>query len=568
MIYMILRAKNQNDIELMPYLVSKGSEDIISITKNVIPSLQKENLYQIMDNLPYGLFTAAGDNKVNYYNAAAELITGLPISQAIGKDSSEILKSDNGTYKRSQKSLDYAPNNIYIHEFDISRTDGKKIPIICTISTLRNPDGSLKQIMYVFRDIVDRKRLECDLELYEHRYQRIFDNLKDMVFVTKKDGTFKDVNQACLDLLDYGSKAELMSLESAEKIFNNPIHWKVFHEQIDRYGFIKDFEACLKKIDGTTIHCLMSGSAERISGGEIVGYEAIAKDITPRMHGLKMLKRQHRKLSLLNSIAIAMNATQDLDDILTVALRKLLDVLGLKSGGIFLIEKVQGKPFFSLKVQQGLLEQLGDDKCHVLLYDVALMRSLLKGTHSLKPQGAFLPFKATLLGAKNNRNAFDVICYLIKRKEEASGFISIEVPAGSNISDEDTYMLGSLGNFLGSAIENSRLLQTVQQHREELKQLTAMLFHSQEEERKRIARELHDEAGQVLTGINFTLDTVIKSIPTEMEPFRNQILFVKSQVNHTYQELRQLSHRLHPALLSDLGLETSFGILFIGYSHV
>ena len=425
MICMILRANNQKDMEMISYLLPKTSEDIISMTKSVIPSLQKENLFQIIDNLPYGLFTTDGENKVNYFNTAAELITGIPVSSAIGKDSSEILKSNNDTDQDSRDSLDYAPNNIYIQELDLRRANGEIIPIICTISTLMNPDGSLKQVMYVFRDIVDRKRLECDLKLSENRYQRIFEGLKDMIFVTNKDGTFKDVNQACLDFLNYGSKDELMSLESAEKVFNNPMHWKVFHDQLDRHGFIRDFEACFKKKDGTVIHCLMSGNAERGLGGEIVGYEAIAKDITPRMHGIKMLKLQHRKLSLLNSIAIAMNASQDLNDILTVALQNMLDVLGLKSGGIFLIEKDQGRASFSLKVQQGLLDQLADDNCHTLLHDVALMRSLLKGTPPLKPQGAFLPFKATLVGDRDNRKALGLVCYLINTKQEASGFIGL-----------------------------------------------------------------------------------------------------------------------------------------------
>jgi PAS domain S-box-containing protein len=554
MICLILRTKNKSEMGMIPAVISESSEDLICITKNVIPSLQKENLFQIINNLPYGLFTTNGENKVNYFNAAAEQITGIPISHAIGKSCQEVFKVCDSSQQCNLDPREFPPNDIYIQEFNIKRADDETIPIICTTSTLLNPDESVKQIMYVFRDIADRKRLEYDLELSENNYQRIFEGSKDMIFVTDKEGAFKDANQACLDSLEYESKGELMSLESVEQVFNNPMHWKVFHEQIDRYGSLKDFEARFTKKDGTIIHCLMSGNAVRGFGGEIVGYEAIAKDITPRMHGLQMLKRQHRKLSLLNSIAIAMNATQDLNDILMVALKKLLDVLGLKSGGIFIIEQDHNKPSFSLKVQIGLLDTLGDSNCHTLLYDVALMRSLLKGTHSLKPQGAFLPFKATLVGA-NNSNALELICYLIKRKEKASGFIGLELPKSGKISDEDNRMLGSLGNFLGSAIENSRLVQTIQQHREELRQLTGMLFHSQEEERKRIARELHDEAGQALTGINFNLETIIKSMPPEMEAFQRQIKEVQNQINHTYREMRQMSHRLHPALLSDLGLE-------------
>jgi PAS domain S-box-containing protein len=557
---MICQVENKNkqqddlkDIDDLKTIAPMVSEDIICIARNIFgSSLKEENLLAILDNLPYGLFTTDGEHKITYFNAAAELITGLPVSQALGKPCREAFNSDICANNCTLDKLNCTENNIYIREFEIKKPDGKSIPIICTTSSLTNQDGSVKQIMYVFRDILDRKRLEYDLKLSENRYQRIFEGSKDMIFVTSKEGKVKDANQACLDLLEYGSKYELMLMGSVEEVFNNAMHWRVFREQIDRHGFIKDFEACFRKKDGTNIHCLMSGNAVRGERGEIVGYEAIAKDITARMHGLRSLQRQHRKLSLLNSIAVAMNVSQDLNDILMVALKKLLDVLGLKGGGIFLID--HGKRGFSLKVQQSLLGKLGGNSCHVLLYDVALMRSLLKGNLSLKPQGTFPPFKATLVGT-NNWNALELTCYLITRKEKASGFIGLEVPQGKKIGDEDHRILGSLGNFLGSAIENSLLLQTVQQHREELQRLTARLFHSQDEDRKRIARELHDEAGQALTGINFSLETIIKSLPGELESVKGQILDIKKQINHTYQEMRRMSHRLHPAVLSDLGLE-------------
>jgi signal transduction histidine kinase len=66
---------------------------------------------------------------------------------------------------------------------------------------------------------------------------------------------------------------------------------------------------------------------------------------------------------------------------------------------------------------------------------------------------------------------------------------------------------------------------------------------------------LHDEVGQALTGINFTLETVEKIAAKEPERLKAHILEIKKQINRTYQEMRRLSHWLHPALLSDLGLE-------------
>jgi signal transduction histidine kinase len=150
----------------------------------------------------------------------------------------------------------------------------------------------------------------------------------------------------------------------------------------------------------------------------------------------------------------------------------------------------------------------------------------------------------------------EFVCFLITAKEKACGFLALDVPPERDLAaGQDFHLLGSLGNFLGGAIENTQLVQTIGRHREELKGLTARLFHSQETERRRIARELHDEVGQALTGINFTLETVEKVAAKEPERLKACILEIKKQINRTYQEMRRLSHRLHPALLSDLGLE-------------
>jgi signal transduction histidine kinase len=167
----------------------------------------------------------------------------------------------------------------------------------------------------------------------------------------------------------------------------------------------------------------------------------------------------------------------------------------------------------------------------------------------------FPPFKATLNHEAEHFSA-ELTCFLITAKEKASGFLALDVPPDKDITrGQDFHLLGSLGNFLGGAIENASLLQTIALHREELKGLTARLFHSQELERRRIARELHDEAGQALTGINFTLETIDRKLSSEHRSIKDHIVDVKRQINRTYHDMRRLSYRLHPAILSDLGLE-------------
>ena len=157
-------------------------------------------------------------------------------------------------------------------------------------------------------------------------------------------------------------------------------------------------------------------------------------------------------------------------------------------------------------------------------------------------------------------------CFLITAKKKAFGFLALELLPKKVLTDQDLHLLGSLGNFLGGAIEKTRLIRTVHDHREELKELTARLFQSQEEERRRIARELHDEAGQALTGVNFTMETIQKSLSPEQGPLNELISEVKKQLSRTYQELRLMSHKLHPSLLSDLGLEPALDSYLTGIS--
>jgi PAS domain S-box-containing protein len=515
-------------------------------------STKEEDLLRILDHLPDGLFTMDKEGRITYFNSAAERITGIPASDAIGMHCRQVFKTTTCQIGCLSKNSPQTEKNVYNREFSVTTLDGRTLSIISSITVLKDHFGNVVGGVQVFKDFSDRKQLEDDLRLSENKYRRIFEGSKDIIFITSNDGVIKDVNQAALDLLGYNSKKEFLALVSIEEAYHNPMHWAVFKKQIDRHGFVKDFEAGFRRKDGTRMHCLLSGNAIQSEGNEVVGYEGIAKDITARMDAIHDLQKHHRELSLLNAVALVMNATQDLDDILMTALKNVLEVLNLTAGGIFLID--HDIRAISLRVQKGLFEPEGTDPCQVRLQDQVLMKSLLNKNLTLEPKPSFPPFSASLIGP-GPKASVQLTCFLITAKEKASGFLALHLPHSKNLTEQDLHLLGSLVNFLGGAVDNTRLMMTIHKHREELKVLTARLFQSQELERRRIARELHDEAGQALTGINFTLETICKNLSAESESTRKLIQDVKKQVNRTYQDIRRLSYTLHPALLSDMGLE-------------
>jgi PAS domain S-box-containing protein len=524
-------------------------------------SQKEKDLHQILNNLPDGLFTMDKEGRVTYFNSAAERITGISASDALGTHCSKIFKTTTCQIGCPNSSSTQIEKNVYNRGFAVTTMDGRSLSITTSISVLKDHAGNVIGGVQVFRDVSDRKRLEDDLRLSEIKYRRIFEGSKDMIFITAKDGVIKDVNPAAVELLGYGSKKELLSLFSIEDVYHNPMHWQVFKKQIDRHGFVKDFEAGFKRKDGTRMHCLLSGNAVRNENKEIVGYEGIVKDITARMDAIRDLQKHHRELSLLNAVALVMNATQDLDDILMTALKNVLEVLNLKSGGIFLIDHETST--FELKVQQGLFEEMSTKTYQAHFHDQDLMQSLLKETLALEPRPSFPTFTVVLKDTQPGLS-IQLTCFLITAKEKASGFLALDFPSNKDLTEQDLHLLGSLGNFLGGAVENTQLLMTIHKHREELKGLTARLFQSQELERRRIARELHDEAGQALTGINFTLETIGKGLSADSDITKQLIDDVKKQINHTYQGIRRLSYTLHPALLSDLGLEPALDSYMTG----
>jgi len=82
----------------------------------------------------------------------------------------------------------------------------------------------------------------------------------------------------------------------------------------------------------------------------------------------------------------------------------------------------------------------------------------------------------------------------------------------------------------------------------------SQIIDAQENERRRISRELHDEIGQALTAIKFNLDMIDKDLPQTDSVIRGRLGEAKFLSNQTLMAMRQLSMDLRPTMLDELGL--------------
>jgi nitrate/nitrite-specific signal transduction histidine kinase len=103
-------------------------------------------------------------------------------------------------------------------------------------------------------------------------------------------------------------------------------------------------------------------------------------------------------------------------------------------------------------------------------------------------------------------------------KGKVLGFIVLEPEDLGGISMDDLKMVVGFASQAAVAIETSSFyIRTVEKYNDDLQQLSSRIISAQEEERKRISRDLHDELGQVLTATKINLDMIHAGIPPSNE---------------------------------------------------
>lgn len=159
------------------------------------------------------------------------------------------------------------------------------------------------------------------------------------------------------------------------------------------------------------------------------------------------------------------------------------------------------------------------------------------------------------------------ICVPIKNAtERVLGFFKLHRLAGkAEFTWQDAAFLESLGNTAAVAIENARLVQSLDRKNRQVKRLSEAHVRRLEEERKHIARELHDETGQVLIGLKLRLQVLSGLLSEQQEPARRELAELRSQVGDATAKLKDLAKRLRPPTLDELGFEATLRQLLAEY---
>jgi signal transduction histidine kinase len=134
---------------------------------------------------------------------------------------------------------------------------------------------------------------------------------------------------------------------------------------------------------------------------------------------------------------------------------------------------------------------------------------------------------------------------------EIIGCLTLDSRRVAAYGKQEAALAQAFATQAAAAIQNARLFEQVHSGRERLQTLSRRLVEVQESERRHIARELHDEIGQSLTGLLLTLD-MTRRLPADK--VMGNLDEAQDMANALIAQVRELSLDLRPAMLDDLGL--------------
>ncbi len=264
-------------------------------------------------------------------------------------------------------------------------------------------------------------------------------------------------------------------------------------------------------------------------------------------------EERYHELLVLSRVSAALSGLWDLDAILQVALDNVLNIMNGAVGGILILDEQTHT--LSYRVHRGLSDRFVAETQLSLGEGIAGTvaqngKAIMLEDFSADPRTAH----ADIVSDEGLKS---LICVPLRAKDKVLGVINVTSKMSHVFTTNDMHLLHSIGDQLGVAIEQARLNERLRRARERLRRLARQNLVAEEEERRRIARELHDETSQSLSGLALQLQALVTS--AEMsgkydQEFIEGLKKVQALTVQVHTEVSRLIADLRPALLDTLGL--------------
>jgi|GEM_PF-1010111 len=176
--------------------------------------------------------------------------------------------------------------------------DGRRLSVRENASAVRSPDGQVIYYEGTVEDITARRLAEDESRRTHARLRRILDNLQDGFLQTGPNGRYIMANPSAARMFGYGSAEEMIGVQE-ESLCANPGERASVLDKLRTQGAVVDYVTQARRRDGTTFWISMSAQMFPTDDGEVVGTEALVRDITDRKlaeEKLRLSEEQHRQL--------------------------------------------------------------------------------------------------------------------------------------------------------------------------------------------------------------------------------------------------------------------------------
>lgn len=286
-----------------------------------------------------------------------------------------------------------------------------------------------------------------------------------------------------------------------------------------------------------------SGSVDRVV--------EIWRDVSEQKRLEEWYERRVRELSTLHMVSVASSQSLSIQEILNRSLDQVLEVLRVDAGGIYLLD--EKSKVFRLRAYRSTSNEVAQDIDYLHLGE-GVSRKVVESGQPLIVDDVRTEPRLTrqMLNQETLRSVLTV-----PLRSRAGPIGTLWVASGSpsrRFAESDQDWLAAVGGQVGLALENAQLYGEVQRREAERSQLLAHVIDAQEQERKRVARGLHDEISQTLAAMAVAADSLLDSSATESPELTGRLLQIRTGLWRAIDCVHQVILALRPSLLDDLGL--------------